>query len=127
MVTASPSADALGPLNEVRLRGRVSGDPETRTLPSGDVVVLVRVVVPREAHGRSSATGGRSAQRRTTVDTLDCAIWRGDLRRRASRWVDGDRVELTGALHRRFWRSGAGVASRYEVEVSAARRLTRAV
>jgi single-strand DNA-binding protein len=105
-------------VNEVRLRGRVSGLPEERLLPSGDRVVLLRLVVPRSAAGR---TTGRRA-----VDTLDCAVWRAQLRRRAARMSDGDEVEVTGALHRRFWRSGAGVASRYEVEVGALRVVARA-
>ncbi len=115
-------ADA-GPLNEVHLRGRVSGLPETRELPSGDAVVLVRLVVPRTTPARATPDGRTRAP---GVDTLDCAVWRGDLRRRVATWGDGDQVEVVGALHRRFWRSGAGVASRYEVEALKLRRLSRA-
>lgn len=121
--SGSPSDDEQ-PLNEVHLRGRISGLPETRALPSGDTVVLVRLVVPRLTPTRPVARDGRRAP---GVDTLDCAVWRGDLRRRVASWVDGDRVEVVGALHRRFWRSGAGVASRYEVEALSVRRLARAV
>ena len=123
MAAPAPSDDAgaAGPLNEVRLRGRVSGLPETRALPSGDTVVLVRLVVPRVAPARGAARAKAPG-----VDTLDCAVWRGDLRRRVASWADGDRVEVVGALHRRFWRSGVGVASRYEVEALDVRRLTRA-
>ena len=36
----------------------------------------------------------------------------------------GDVVEVTGALRRRFFRGGGGVQSRYDVEVSALRRMT---
>jgi hypothetical protein len=35
-------------LNEVRLVGRVSGRPERRTLPSGDQLVSLRLVVRRQ-------------------------------------------------------------------------------
>jgi len=36
------------------------------------------------------------------------------VRRSALRWVQGDVVEVTGALRRRFWRTPAGTAaSRY--------------
>jgi len=110
-------------LNEVRLRGRLSGPPETRELPSGDVVVLLRLVVPRAEGSRSVRPGDT---RRRTVDTLDCAVWRGDLRRKVVGWAEGDQVEVTGALHRRFWRAGTAVASRCEVEAAAVKRLQRA-
>ena len=39
-------ASGLG-VNEVIVGGRVSGAPEERQLPSGDTVVLLRLVVPR--------------------------------------------------------------------------------
>ena len=39
---------------------------------------------------------------------------------------DSDVLRVDGELRRRFWRAGAGVASRYEVEVGAARRLAKA-
>lgn len=95
-----------GLLNEVRLRGRWTAAAE-RELPSGDVVVTARLVVPRAGPG---------------VDTIDCAVWRGPLRRRAMKVVEGNIVEVDGSLRRRFWRTPSGAASRYEVEVSALRR-----
>ena len=45
-------------VNEVRLVGRVSGEPTVRTLPSGDEVVTLRVVVSR-TDGRPVDTGER--------------------------------------------------------------------
>jgi single-strand DNA-binding protein len=60
------------------------------------------------------------------VDTLDCASWRADIRRASAGWKPGDVLSVEGRLRRRFWRAGAGVASRYEVEVSRVRRLSRA-
>ncbi|MGB7817881.1 MAG: hypothetical protein WBL35_03990 [Ornithinibacter sp.] len=38
-------------VNSAHVVGRVSGVTDPRALPSGDVVVTVRVVVPREASG----------------------------------------------------------------------------
>jgi single-strand DNA-binding protein len=94
-------------LNEVRVRGRWVGARE-RQLPSGDELVVARVVVPRPAGG---------------VDTLDCAVWTPALRRRAMGLADDAVVEVSGSLRRRFWRTPAGPASRYEVEVNAIRRV----
>jgi single-strand DNA-binding protein len=102
-------------VNEVRLVGRVAAPADTRTLPSGDVVTVLRVVVDRPPDRRRSG-------RTPTIDTFDCAIWAARLRQRAERLEPGTVVEVDGALRRRFWRSPAGPASRYEVEVS---RITR--
>jgi len=126
--TPSPSPPAV---NEVHLRGRISGEPQARELPSGDVVVQLRVVVKRpEPKSRppkpkvsSSAKAAPAAAKvapaaRVSIDTIDVACWTAVLRRAASRCQDGDVVTVRGSLRRRFWRSGAGAASRYEVEVS---------
>ena len=98
-------------VNEVHLVGRVSGSSRERTLPSGDVVVQLRLVVPRTIRMVS-------AQHRAAVDTIDLACWRARERRKALRLADGAQVEVHGALRRRFWRTPSGPASRYEVEVS---------
>jgi single-strand DNA-binding protein len=108
-------------VNSVQIRGRLSAAPEERALPSGDTVVMLRVVVPR-VPGRRRGVRGRQA----TVDTIDCALWRADLRRRAVRWGPGDLVLVQGSLRRRFWRGQGQARSRYEVEVVAARREDRA-
>ncbi|MXG92134.1 single-stranded DNA-binding protein [Nocardioides sp. YIM 123512] len=109
--------NALAFVNEVRVAGRVSGVPEERELPSGDVVLLVRVVVDRPS----------VAGERRRVDTVDCAVWAKGLRRRVSGWRPDDMVEVEGALRRRFYRSaGGGTLSRVEVEVTAARITRRA-
>ena len=104
--------------NEVHLVGRVSADPVLLTLPSGDSVVTVRLVVERP---RPAAGQGRGQR----VDTLACAGWVSALRRTMLRWSSGDVVEVDGCLRRRFWRAEGVPQSRYEVEVSAARRLAR--
>lgn len=112
-------AAAQQPLNEVRLRGRFTGAVE-RELPSGDLLVTARLVVPRA--GGTPSPGGSAV---TGVDTIDCALWPGQLRRRALKVPEGSVVEVEGTLRRRFWRSAGGPTSRYEVEVVALRRLTR--
>ena len=99
----------------MRLAGRISGDPEERELPSGDRLWTFRVVVPRE-----------KPRGRQTVDVVDCTAWDGRTRRTVSRWGDGDRVEVAGALRRRFFRAGGATASRVEVEVRSARLIRRA-
>ena len=116
---AAATQVAEQPLNEVRLRGRFTGAVE-RELPSGDLLVTARLVVPRS--GSASGSGGTAA---TGVDTIDCALWPGQLRRRALKVPEGTVVEVEGTLRRRFWRGAGGPASRYEVEVVALRRLTR--
>lgn len=112
--TTRVAAEAV---NEVRLRGRVSQDPEERVLPSGDSVWTFRVVVPRQ---RGS---GRSRQ---TVDAIECAAWSSRARRSVSSWSADDLVEVSGELHRRFFRSGGAVASRVEVEMVSGRIIRRA-
>ena len=102
-------------VNEVRLIGRVSQAPEERTLPSGDVLWTFRVVVPRPA---SSGRG--------TVDAIECAAWSSRARRSVASWRTDDVVEVSGAVRRRFFRTGAGAASRVEVEVSRGRVIRRA-
>jgi len=100
-------------VNEVIVGGRVSAQPEERELPSGDTVVQLRLVVPRS--GSRARVGGGGA----TVDTIDVACWTKMLQRKAIRLKPGDLVTVRGALRRRFWRSPAGPASRYEVEATA--------
>lgn len=102
------------PANEVHLVGRVSGEPVVRELPSGDELVSLRVVIPREP---------RRGEGRAQVDTIDVACWTGAVRAVARRLPDGQGVQVDGALRRRFFATGAGRASRYEVEATALRRV----
>lgn len=106
--------------NEVVLVGRVAAAAQERELPSGDSLATFRVVVDRPAGVRPAVV------RPVSVDTLDCSCWTPGTRRTARGLSPGDVVEVSGALRRRFWRAGAGAASRYEVEVAALRRLQKA-
>lgn len=112
-------------LNEVALRGRVSAPGEERTLPSGDIIVTLRVVVPRQGAAPRRAAPGVEA-RRPSVDTIDVVCWTARTRRSALRLVAGDGVEVDGALRRRFFGGPTGRQSRYEVEAAAVRRVARA-
>jgi single-strand DNA-binding protein len=103
-------------LNHVHLRGRLAAAALERELPSGDTVATFRLVVDRPPRHESSAR----------VDTLDCAVFRADVRKRLLRCEAGEVIEVEGALRRRFFRAGGGAASRYEVEVAALRRTSRA-
>jgi single-strand DNA-binding protein len=89
-------------LNDLLLRGRVSAGATTKELPSGDKVVEFRLIVTRE--------------NREGVDTLDIAAWSAKSRKTALSLVPDEWVEISGAIHRRFWQSPGGLASRWQVE-----------
>ncbi|MET0525520.1 MAG: single-stranded DNA-binding protein [Nocardioides sp.] len=109
---------ATDAVNEVRLIGRVSQQPEERVLPSGDSVWTFRLVVPRPPGASRS---------RQQVDALECAVWSGRARRSVATWSADDLVEVTGSVRRRFFRTASGAASRVEVEVVGAKVIRRAV
>jgi single-strand DNA-binding protein len=120
----SPAAADAPPedRNEVRVLGRISGEPERRILPSGDELVTFRVVVRRHPQG---------------TDTFDVAVGPAPpagVRRRpeqvgrrllatAEALADGDHVEVEGELRRRWWGVGGRRQSRVEIRAG---RLARA-
>ena len=108
------TGQGAAPANEVRLVGRVSGEAVARALPSGDELVSLRVVVPRPP---------RRGESRRQVDTIDVACWSARTRSTALRLPDGQGVEVTGSLRRRFFAAGGARASRYEVEAATLRRV----
>ena len=89
-------------LNDVVLRGRVSQEAVEKELPSGDKVVEFRLIVTRE--------------KQSGVDTLDIASWSAKSRRTALSLAPDEWVEVSGSIHRRFWSSPTGLASRWQVE-----------
>ncbi|MEI6404841.1 MAG: single-stranded DNA-binding protein [Actinomycetes bacterium] len=99
-------------VNNVVLVGRVTSVAEDIVLPSDDVLTRFRIVVPRI-----------KPTTRTTVDTIDLVAFKPAIQKRAHSLDIDDVVEIEGALRRRFWKAGASVASRVEVEMSSLRKL----
>ena len=93
--------------NSVTLVARVTTEAEQFELPSGDTLMKFRVVVPRY-----------KPVTKATIDTIDCVAFKPVAQHKSATLAIGDIVEITGELRRRFWKTGAGVASRMEVEVS---------
>jgi single-strand DNA-binding protein len=89
-------------LNDLLLRGRVSAIAVEKELPSGDKLVEFRLIVSRE--------------RRDGVDTLDIGAWSAKSRLLAMTLKPDEWIEVSGAIHRRFWRAAGGLASRWQVE-----------
>lgn len=98
--------------NEVEIVGRLSQPAEPKILPSGDQVVQWRLVVDRPGDTRRR------------FDTINCTASAAKLRRSALSWKRGATIEISGALRRRFWKAGGVLASTYEVQVTAATRLS---
>jgi single-strand DNA-binding protein len=96
-------------LNDLLLRGRVSAPATTKELPSGDKVVEFRLIVTRAE--------------REGVDTLDIAAWSAKMRKIALSLAGDEWVEISGSIHRRFWQSPGGVASRWQIEAAEILRL----
>jgi single-strand DNA-binding protein len=102
-------AISAGHVNSVTLVGRVSAAPDLRDLPSGDHLVTLRVVVDRPPDRGST---------KRVVDVIDVACWSRRTQRTATSLGPDDLVRVEGALRRRFFATGAGRTSRYEVEAS---------
>lgn len=101
--------------NEVRLIGRVSAEPIERELPSGDLIVSLRVIVDRPR---------QMDDLRRKVDVIDLACWPARTRAAAMRRLPGDSVLVIGCLRRRFFTTAQGRTSRYEVEVERLKKIT---
>ena len=120
----TPKADdrAAGDVrNEVRLCGRLSAPAEERTLPSGDVIVTLRIIVPRSRTARRTGSSEGEAHS-GQVDTIDVVCWSAGTRRAALRLEAGVTIEIEGSLRPRFFATPSGRQSRYEVEAQTVRR-----
>ena len=96
-------------LNSVLIRGRVSSLGIEKIMPSQDRVVEFRIVINRET--------------RTGVDVLDIGAWNSKARRKALTLKVDEWVEIEGSIHRRFWQSAHGLASRWQIESSEITRI----
>jgi single-strand DNA-binding protein len=112
-------ADEAGALNEVVLRGRISGDPQVRELPSGTVLVSFRVVMAR-------ARTPMTASSKQSSDWVECTAWGARVRKQSLSWRDGDQVEVRGGLRRRFFRVAGQTRNSLEVEMLGGRLVRRA-
>jgi len=101
--------------NDVVLRGRLSAPPELRPLPSGDTLLVLKLVVRRE---NPRPRGPRS-------DVITCVSLVPAVLRYASAWTPDDVVEVEGSLQRRFWRTPTGTAVAYEVNCRRGRKVAR--
>ncbi len=101
--------------NDVVLRGRLSTPPELRPLPSGDTLLVFKLVVRRE----KPRPGGPKSDVFTCVSTLRA------LHRHATAWAPDDVLEVEGSLQRRFWRTPTGTAVAYEVSCRRGRRIAK--
>ena len=95
-----PDTETDYSLNDLLLRGRVSAQATSKELPSGDKVVEFRLIVARAE--------------REGVDTLDIAAWSAKSRKIALSLAADEWIEVSGSIHRRFWQSPSGVASRWQ-------------
>ena len=109
--------------NEVRLVGRLTGEPAVVELPSGDALVTFRISVPRSPAAGGPGPATRAAGQR--VDSVPCTAWSPRLRRSIVTWRAGDLVEVSGAVRCRFFQAGGATRSRVEVEATAARIMRR--
>ena len=121
---SDPDGESGRPRNEVWLRGRAPAPAQERTLPSGDVIVTFRVIVPRAPSTRPKGRDAAADPRRAVVDTIDVVCWGSTAQRGARRLAAGDSVEVEGALRRRFFGGMGGRQSRYEVEAAHVRRVS---
>ena len=101
--------------NDVVLRGRLSAPPELRPLPSGDTLLLFKIVVRRES---PRPRGPKS-------DVITCVSYAPAVQRYAAAWTVEDVVEVEGSLQRRFWRTPTGTAVAYEVNCRRGRKVGR--
>lgn len=95
-------------VNVVVLAGRLSADPETVEMPSGDMVSKLRVQVPE--------AGKRGLP-------LPVAAWDRTTRKGCERLAKGDAVMVRGHLVRRFFRGSGGGRSVMEVVASEVKKL----
>lgn len=95
----------------VTIVGRLGSRIDERTLPSGDVITTFTVVVDRRRRRGETTTAAK-------VDAIPCQAAHAAVIRRLASFEAGQWVRVEGTLRRRFWRSGAGLGSAMDVDVS---------
>lgn len=89
--------------NDVALCGPVAEMAEERELAGGVIAARWTLRIPRDGERGGS-------------DLIDCVAFDPELRERALGWSQGITLEVSGAIRRRFFRSGGRTTTRVEVE-----------
>ena len=95
-------SDATDTANIAVLRGAVRGEPVTRVLPSGGVVVQFDVSTAVRSRGTVTHTSVPVAWADPSSASMACV-------------VDGNELVVVGTVQRRFFRVGGATQSRTEV------------
>jgi single-strand DNA-binding protein len=112
-------------VNEVHLVGHMSKPLEIKEMPSGDWLGKWALVIKRprtddpadETGGEEPAAGGPAGnRRRQSHDTIDCISFDMGLIERLSDVAPRTRLDVHGALRRRFYPGQDGRQSSYAVE-----------
>ena len=104
----------LPQLNEVRLVGRLTRDPEVRYTPKGQAVARVDLAVNRRY--RDTASG----EWKDDTTFISCSVWREAAERVRERLKKGSPVYVEGRLKSRNWETKEG-QKRTSIEVDIAR------
>ena len=100
----------LHTLNDVKMIGRLTRDPELRYTPQGTPVCHFRVAVSRSYKDRNSS------EWKEEVAFVPCSVWRETAERCGQRLKKGSPVFIEGRLKSRDWTTKEG-QKRFELEV----------
>ena len=87
-------------LNHITIAGRLTRDPEMRSLPSGTTVATFNVAVERDFGNRESG------ERQT--DFIDCVAWRQTAEFITRNGQKGRLIAISGRLQSRKWETKEG-------------------
>lgn len=102
-------------LNEVILEGEVVADPVLRTMPGGDETLELRLACPSSPGARELPLSVVAWHSEVPDQVKQDFFHVGHIRK-------GEVLTVTGALVRRFYRSGAGARSVTEVRATSIAR-----
>lgn len=101
-------------LNEVKLVGRLTRDPELRYTPQGTAVCHMRIAVSRSYRDKNSN------EWKEEVAFVPCTVWRDMAERCGQRLKKGSPLFVEGRLKSREWTTKEG-QKRSDIEVDALR------
>jgi single-strand DNA-binding protein len=100
----------LHSLNDIKMVGRLTRDPELRYTPQGTPVCHFRVAVSRSYKDRNSS------EWKEEVAFVPCSVWRESAERCGQRLKKGSPVFIEGRLKSREWQTKEG-QKRSDLEV----------